>query len=155
MEKTIGLVGTPVATKAFAFAGLGSIMTIATPYIPFIFGGLTLFSYMVSHEEIKLNIKNLIVIVGGAVLIGYLTKPITMPLAEGIYGVLVNMLPIKVVENSEAIKSGSAIIGISNTMSYILGFLSKSIYSFMYSNRKDIVGKIAKKTISKKGEGDE
>jgi hypothetical protein len=138
-------VATATAMAITGTAGLAGIFLGLEPYIPFLIGGIALFSYMVTHQEAEFKIKDGLSIVTGALIVGYLVSGLVYPISEVIYNFGIGLIPEKVIMASKSLQDGSIIKSMSNLVSFVLAGLSRNIFNKFFSSRGAIIDKASRK----------
>jgi len=131
-------------------AGIATYWATAQPYLPYLVGGLALFAYMVSNNECEFKIKDFSAVIGGAILVGWLSNGFTLVFSEIVFNWFVGLFPADVVSNSESLKNDDFAVSLSRVISFILAGLSGKMYTSFFSNRGKLLEKIIKKGMTKK-----
>jgi len=142
--KTITITGMGIT----GMAGIATYWATAQPYLPYLVGGLALFAYMVSNNECEFKIKDFIAVIGGAILVGWLSNGLSV--SELFFNWFVGMFPADVVDKSESLKGDDFVKSMSRVISFVLAGLSGKMYTSFFSNRGKLLEKIIKKGMTKK-----
>lgn len=149
---SISTVATAKTVSGFiATTGVVAAVTFVQSYIPFFLGGLSLFVYMIGNNEIRPRVSSGIVVIGGALLIGYLSIGFMTPLAELLNYLLFSLVPERVTTHVPSMNSGTVVDTLVRFLSFIAGALSRTLYIRLFKGRDNIVD-AAIKTIKQKSE---
>jgi hypothetical protein len=127
---------------AAASAGAASLATSLSPLVPFALGGLAIFSYKVSNDGMLFNLKNGLMMIGAAILLGYLIGGLVEPI--GI--TMLEKLNIAVTEGSQE----EVLVSVKKTIGFILGSLATSIFAGLFDKKSNITATIFERVFGMK-----
>jgi len=130
---------------AGATNGILQAFNYVSPYLPFLVGGLTLYFWLVTHDEVSFSLKEGAYVVMGAMLMGWLAKGLTGYMGELAFQAIYHTIPQAWLDNSEKLRSGSIVDDVTTAVGFGLGAFSRLIINRFFSNREKIVDKLEKK----------